>query len=530
MTFAPDRPSYLRYLALLGFLVLATVGGAVLHPVVALAPALAVGVLWVVVKVPLRYPVLGLTYLVLAVDFVPERPQSGFWPSPLFPIGELLFTQLSAITKIGALRFPLVDLLIMGLLGIALYRRMTKSTIDPPVLPMPRPLIAVVALSFFAIMFMEVRGVMRGGDFRNSLWQWHQAAMLPFIVAIYHYAMRGPEDWPIFARTVIAAGLTKAAVSVYFGAIVVPAMGVFVEYTTCHSDSMTFNFALLVATMRFMEKPKGAHALRGLLLILCIFMGMFYNDRRLAYVSFVGCLLAGYLITPWPAIKRTFTRALVLLAPLMVVYFAVGWNARGGAFAPVHKVRSLIDGEGGEGNLDYRDIENLDLIATWSQFPVLGTGYGHEFLEPIPLPNIAFVFPTYRFHPHNSLLGLLAFGGFAGYTGIWMFLTVTLYLAVRAYHRSNISEHRAASMVIVGAVICYINQVFGDMGIISYICTFLLSLCVVVSGKLAVFTGAWPMPKSTLVPSAPAAPVPPPGAISYPNAEEAPAPNVAKTG
>ncbi|WP_228557085.1 exopolysaccharide repeat unit polymerase [Myxococcus sp. AB025B] len=530
MTYAPDRPSYLRFVALLGFLVLATVGGALLHPVVALAPVLLVAVLWLVVKVPIRYPVMIVTYLVLAVDYVPERPQSGFWPSPLHPLGELLFAQLSYITKIGALRFPLVDVLIVGLLGLAMYRRVTKSKIDPPALPMPRPLIAVVALSLIAILFMEVRGVMRGGDFKNSLWQWHQAAMMPFIVAMFHYAMRGPEDWPIFARTVIAAGLTKAAISVYFGAIVVPSMGVFVEYTTCHSDSMTFNFCLLVATMRFLEKPKGAHALRGLLLMFCIFMGMVYNDRRLAYVSFVGCLLAGYLITPWPAIKRTFTRGLVLLAPLMLVYFAVGWNARGGAFAPVHKVRSLIDGEGGEGNLDYRDIENLDVIATWTQFPLLGTGYGHEFLEPIPLPNIAFVFPQYRYHPHNSLLGLFAFGGMVGYTGVWMYLVVTIFLAVRAYHRSHVAEHRAAGLIIVGSVICYINQVFGDMGIISYICTFVVSLCVVTSGKLAVATGAWPMPHTALVPPAPSAPVPPPGAIIHTNPEDTQAPALAKHG
>ncbi|MCP3103036.1 O-antigen ligase family protein [Myxococcus sp. K15C18031901] len=523
MTYAPDRPPYLRFVALLGFLVLATVGGAAIHPVVAIAPVLAVAVVWLVTKVPVRYPVMAVTYLVLAVDYVPERPQSGFWPSPLFPLGELMFAQLSYITKIGALRFPLVDVLIVGLLGLAIYRRVTKSPIDPPTLPMPRPLVGVVALSLIAILFMEVRGVLRGGDVKNSLWQWHQAAMMPFIVAMFHYALRGPQDWPLFARTVIAAGLTKSAVSVYFGAVVVPSMGVFVEYTTCHSDSMTFNFALLVATMRFLETPKSAHAVRGLVLILLIFLGMMYNDRRLAYVSFVGCLLAGYLITPWPALKRTFTRSMVLMAPLVVVYFAVGWNSHSGAFAPVHKVRTLIDGEGGEGNLDYRDIENLDVIATWTQFPLLGTGYGHEFLEPIPLPNIAFVFPQYRYHPHNSLLGLFAFGGMLGYTGVWMYLVVTVYLAVRSYHRSNVNEYRAAALIIVGSVICYINQVFGDMGIISYICTFITSLCVVGSGKLAVATGAWPMPSTTLVHGAPTAPVPPPGAIVYPNEDDVPA-------
>jgi hypothetical protein len=519
--YQPYRPPYLRFIALLGFLVLATVGGAVIHPVVALAPLLGFAVVWVILKVPVRYPVFVVTYLVLAVDYVAERPQSGLWQSPLHPLGELLFAQLSQITKIGALRFPLIDVLIVGILGLAMYRRVVKSTIDPPTAPMPRPLIAVTALSLFAILFMEVRGIARGGDFKNSLWQWHQAAMLPFIVAMFHYALRGPQDWPIITKVIVAAGITKALVGSYFALVIVPALGVFVEYTTSHSDSMTFIFCMLVTLIRFIEQPKAAHLIRGFGVIAIILMGMVFNDRRLAYVSLVGCLLAAFLINPWTQLKRFVVRFTPFLAPFIAVYIAVGWNRPTGVFAPVDTIKSLIEGQGGEGQLDYRDIENLDMIATWAQFPILGTGYGHEFLEPIPLPDIAFVFPTYRFHPHNSLLGLLAFGGMLGYTGVWLYLVLTVFFAVRAYHRSPVSEFRACALIIVGVVASYINQVFGDMGIISYICTFHVAVCVAMAGKLATQTGAWPMPHSTLLPPAPAAPVPPPGVIQFPNQEPA---------
>lgn len=517
--YSPERPPYLRYAALLGFLVLATLGGGLIHPIVALAPVLGFAVLWVILKVPIRYPVLGVTYLVLASDYVAERPQSGLWESPLFPIGELLFAQLSYITKIGALRFPLIDALIVGLLGLAMYRRVVKSTIDPPTPPMPRPLALVTLLSVVGIMYMEVRGIARGGDFKNSLWQWHQAAMMPLIVAMYHYALRGPQDWPVVAKVVIAAGITKALIGSYFALVIVPALGVFVEYTTAHSDSMTFIFCVLVVLTRFLEKPKAAHLVRALGVLIIIITGMVFNDRRLAYVSLVGCLLAGFLISPWTPLKRLFMRSLPFIGPFIAVYMAVGWNRPTGVFAPVETIKSLVEGQGGEGQWDYRDIENWNVIVTWAQFPILGTGYGHEFLEPMPLPDISFVFPTYRFHPHNSLLGLLAFGGMLGYTLVWMYLVGTVYLTVRAYHRSHASEDRACALVIVGMVASYINQVFGDMGIISYICTFLISICVAMAGKLAVYTGAWPMPNSQLFASTPTAPVPPPGAISYPNEE-----------
>jgi hypothetical protein len=260
-------------------------------------------------------------------------------------------------------------------------------------------------------------------------------------------------------------------------------------------------------------------------------MGMVFNDRRLAYVSLVGCLLAAFLISPWVPLKRLFVRVLPFLAPFVAVYIAVGWNHPTGIFGPVDTIKSLIEGQGGEGQWDYRDIENWDVIHTWAQFPILGTGYGHEFLEPMKLPDISFVFPTYRFHPHNSLLGLLAFGGMLGYTMVWLYLAGTVYMAVRAYHRSHESEHRACALIIVGIIASYINQVFGDMGIISYICTFLVSICVAMAGKLAVATGAWPVPHSKLVGSAPTAPVPPPGAISHPNEDGSAAlPSMARQG
>lgn len=493
----PPKPSYWRFAAMLFGLGLAGVGiGAVSNglAVLAMVPALAVGIVWVVWKIPLRYPALLVLYLVLAVDYLPERPQSMFWPSPLFPLGVMMFSQLHSLTGIPVLRFPLVDLLIISIIGLAIYRQATKSTIDPPIVPLPRPLAGVVALSFLTILWMEVWGIARGGNIQNSLWQWHQAAMLPLIVAMYHYSLRGPEDWPVVARTITAAALTKSAVSTYFAVVVVPAMGVEVEYTTSHSDSMTFNFALLVCITRFLEKPKLAHVLRGLFIIVLVFIGMFFNDRRLAYVSLVGSIGAAYLIQSWTPLKRLVSRGLILMAPVIVMYIAVGWNAGGGVFKPVQTFKSIIEGQHAEGELDYRDIENLDLIATWNSHPILGTGYGHEFEIPYPLPNIAFVFPQYRYHPHNSLLGLLAFGGYVGFTCIWMYLVVTVFMAARAYHRSFASEHRSAALVIIGVVVFYMNQVFGDMGIISYICTFLVAISVAMAGKLAMVTGAWPWP------------------------------------
>jgi O-antigen ligase len=141
--------------------------------------------------------------------------------------------------------------------------------------------------------------------------------------------------------------------------------------------------------------------------------------------------------------------------------------------------------------MDYRDVENFNLISTWQRNPLLGTGYGHGFDEVMKLADISHLFEDYLYHPHNSVLGLLAFGGVVGFTGVWLFIALTVYFAVRSYHRAHSPQWRAWALVAVSIVVAYTNQCFGDMGISSWYSTILMALAVTIAGKLATRTGAW---------------------------------------
>lgn len=488
--------SRLRFPALVAGTMLVTLAALVFsdggEPWLIAAPLLLVGAVWAVLRLPVRYPTLALLFLVLSADYLPERPQEMLWPSPLFPLGQALFQQLNALTGLEFLRVPGVDLCILFLLGVAVVRRATGSKLEPPVTPLPRPLVAACLLSLATIGWMVVYGAVRGGDVRNGLWQWHQLAVLPLLVLLFHFALRGPEDWRALRRVVIAAAFIKACIGAYFIVFIARPNAYDVEFSTAHSDSMTFLFAVLCALTPLMERPSGRLFARAGLLLAVVGMGMYFNDRRLAYVSLFGCLLAVYLMQPWTPVKRRLSRALVLLAPVIALYVGAGWNSGARVFAPVQTLRSIIDGQAAEGHLDYRDIENWDLLMTWRARPLLGSGYGHVFLEPIKLPNIAHVFPTYGFHPHNSLLGLFAFGGVVGFTGLWLYLAVTVFLAARAYRHTTEPAYRESALVAMGMVLTYANQCFGDMGVISWICTFIIAATVAHTGKLAVAVGAWP--------------------------------------
>jgi O-antigen ligase len=232
-----------------------------------------------------------------------------------------------------------------------------------------------------------------------------------------------------------------------------------------------------------------------------IFMGMHYNDRRLGYVSFVFSLIAAFLITPRSALKLKFIRVGLVLLPFFPFYLAVGWQTPTGIFGPVGIFRSVLEGENLEkGQLDYRDIENIDVIHTWQSNPVMGRGWGHEFDEVIPLPDISHAFADYRYHPHNSVLGMLAFGGVVGFSGLWAWISIAIFLTVRSYHRAREPVHRAGALVAMSIIVAYTNQCFGDMGTISWLGTLLVAMAATCSGKLATLTNAWPSPHTAKTP------------------------------
>jgi O-antigen ligase len=126
---------------------------------------------------------------------------------------------------------------------------------------------------------------------------------------------------------------------------------------------------------------------------------------------------------------------------------------------------------------------------------VLGRGWGHEFDEIIPLPDISHAFADYRYHPHNSVLGMLAFGGVVGFSGLWGWISVAVFLTVRSYHRAREPIQRAGALVAMGVIVAYTNQCFGDMGTISWLGTLLIAMAATCVGKVATLTGAWPSPR-----------------------------------
>lgn len=475
------------FLALLAVLVAATLGLLVVAPAIAALPMLGAAFAWWVCRLPLRTLALALFAVAVTVDLVPEVPYEGDWQSPLYFPGKVLYT-------LPGMSLPLLDLAILGLLGLFLYRRATRSTIDPAPVPLTMPLLISLLVLMGTLVWLQVWGVViNGGVARVARGQWHQMMAMPLMVMLFNSALRGPQDFRIVGRIIIVACCVKAFLGAWFIVMIARPRGYYFEYATTHSDSVLYVTGLACVIWSYAEQPIRKHFWRLVWVSAVIFMGMHYNDRRLAYVSLNLGLFACFFVSPWHGVKRKAARIGLLVLPLFPLYLSVGWQNPTGIFGPVGIFKSLVEGENlAKGQLDYRDMENFNVVSTWERNPILGTGWGHPFDEVMKLPDISHAFPDYLYYPHNSVLSMLAFGGVLGFSGIWMWVSVGIFLTVRAYHRAHPPEHRAGGLVALSVFVAYINQCFGDMGNISWLANLLSAMALTCANQLTVSTGSWP--------------------------------------
>jgi hypothetical protein len=493
VTPAPSHP--LPFALLLVLVTLATcvamlVGAG--NPAFVLAPALGAAVLWGIWKGPLRYPAMALLLLGLTLDPPMERPGNGRWDPPLAPLGRALFDNLNNLTGIGPLRFAAIDLLILALLGLLVFRKAMKRDQDGPVsVQTASCLVPSLLLALGGVVFMEAWGLARGGDVKNSLWQIRHLLFMPLLAFLFQASFRGPADHRKLGAIILFAGLLKALFSIHVYETVYRPLNEKPHYITTHSDSLLYASATVLVLARWHERRDATSWLLVLGALPLLGLGMYTNNRRLVYVSIAAALLVIYSVIPRTAVKRAITRGLMLMLPLIPLYVAVGWNSTDKLFRPVQTLRSMADANSNRSTAT-REVENYNLYVTLRPNPLMGTGFGHMYVEEIQADDISQFFAQYRFIPHNSLLGLWAFGGVLGFTALWMPLLVAVYLAVRSHRHARHPDDRAAALTIIAVIIAYAVQAYGDMGVQSWMSVFLVATALAVSGKLAVAVGAWP--------------------------------------
>jgi hypothetical protein len=489
------------FVALLGVLTLAALILGNGNVLLALAPALVLGALYVVSLLPLRYPLLLVMFLALTLENPSDAPSAGLWRSPLYPVGAFLLTHLNLTFPAQKwMAFSGLDLVLVYLFAIAFVRWVRRSRVDHAGgAGGARPMWLFALVSLGGAAWMWAWGMARGGaDVPSSLWQVQRVIYLPLVYLLFEVAMRGPGDRAALGKVVLVAASIKAALAIYLHATLAPPAGATtLDYATTHADSMLFAGALCLVVALLLGGFKRRYALFLPLLL----GGMVANHRRIVWVEVAAGLATLFAMSAWTRAKRTVARVAVIAAPVVLLYGAVGWDATAGVFAPVQVVRSVVDSKA-DASTEWRDWENYNLFFTLRQAPLLGSGYGHGYIENVKLPEISQAYALYRFIPHNSILGLLTYGGLVGFTALWSVLVVAIFLAARASKHAEAPIDRAAAITACAGIVVYLVHCYGDMGLGTWTSVFTVGPAFAVGSHLAVATGAWPG-EARSVPKAP---------------------------
>lgn len=459
----------------------------------ALAPALFFAFLQAIWRLPLRYPCLALTFLVLTLENPTEVPAGGLWKSPLYDAGALLMAHMNVTFEASWLVFSGIDVVLVALLVVALHRWLTGRGRELDRAGEGGPIRGFAALCLGGAAWMWLWGAGRGGaDFGSALWQVQRVVYLPIFCLVFLTALRGHADRVALGKVIVAAACFKAVLAIYLRLTVAPPPGeAILAYATTHQDSMLFAgaFCLLVAPL--LETFDLRRAWRRLLLLPLLVAGMVANHRRIVWVELIAGLLVLAVVTPWTPPKRAIARAAVLASPLALAYLAIGWGSTASVFQPVQVIRSIVDSKA-DPSTEWRDWENYDLIFTLRQSPLFGAGYGHGYIELVKLPDISQSYALYRFIPHNAILGLWTYGGFIGFASLTTLIVVGVFLAVRVHGRAARAVDRATALSALAVIVVYLVHCYGDMGLGTWTSVFTVGPALAVVSRLAIETGAWP--------------------------------------
>jgi hypothetical protein len=448
-------------------------------------------------RVPLRNSMATLMFFAMVLPNPAEGTPTK-WDPPFTVVGTILLDHLNTVnrslTYLSSLSFSGMDLMLVALALIAFSRKMSGSRIDSAgLIQVPKQLRQLAMVALASAGFAWVSGLVRGGDFSSSLWQLFAVIYLPLLFLLIQASIRGPKDYPMLAKSLLAAATYKCFLALFvISTIVVPmdpeTGSTRPAYATAHADSMLFSAAFVLVLAPVFEGVGRRAKWYAAAFLPILLLGTWANGRRLAWVQVGLVAIIVFFVAKEGPFKKRLRRIAYAAAPLFGLYVAAGWNSSYGTFFKLARmIRSVVDAKS-DGSSLWREYENVNIIATFRAHPIFGAGFGNPYEEIVVLPTVDY--PLEKFIPHNSLLGVWCYTGVVGYAGLTMLWMGGVYYAMRAYYKTPEASQRAAGMVCFACVLIYMMQCWGDLGLSTWTGVFLMSASIACAGKLAVAAGS----------------------------------------
>jgi hypothetical protein len=354
-----------------------------------------------------------------------------------------------------------------------------------------KPVETALWVSIGSFLLWGVIGAVRGGSTFQMRLQLHTVVMVQLTALMLIRSFTQPRHFAMLGRTLVYAGIYRFAFMFTFYLTILRSLPEHLETLTEHQDSLLFSTVIVIVVANaFHTRARGA-IWRAVVVSAMMLWCIQVNNRRLAWVGLAGSFIAMYFLFNIGPLRKRVNRFLLRTAPFVLLYVAIGWSHPTGVFKPLASLQSVSDPN--NPSTASRILENMGLVVTLETNPLLGTGFGHEYIEISTTYSVgAEIFPEYRYDPHNSVLGLVAFTGAIGFSGLWMIFPVAAFFNARAYAFADTPVVRTIAMTSICAIFIHINQMWGDLGAIAPQGVAFASAAIAAGSRMAVFTGAWP--------------------------------------
>jgi hypothetical protein len=463
-----------------------------------------IGVLFIVavLRAPVRYSAHIMLFVALLLDNPTERPGRNLYRSPLYAPGVFVYETLSKSLHLP-IKFTGLQMFILLLFTIISVRNIFSEKVDEIARPAAQPVVQFAIIAMVDLFAMLVWGMARGGVSNYAILQMQTMFFVPLMTLLFAFAFKSNRDVKLLLGTFITVAYLRAVMCIYYWITVIRHQGSDAggqegdgSYVTTHSDSILATVAVLFCIVRIYHQPRIRAYLQAAFILPVVGLGIVANNRRIAFVAIALGLAFSYLAAQG-SFKRRVHQTVFALLPVVILYVGAGWNAHGGWAKPVQSLRSVIEQK--DASSATRDIENFNLLLTLKQSPIVGSGFGHKYIERVKAYDISGIFEAYRYVPHNSILWFWSAGGVVGFTLYWLFISVGIFTAARVIRVGQNIHQRTLGMVAIGAVCSWGAQSFGDMGLMSWMGSLIVASSLGMVASVAAQIGAW----GSVIPSAP---------------------------
>lgn len=279
------------------------------------------------------------------------------------------------------------------------------------------------------VVWGVLHGLQVGGSFRLIVVEIRPFEYLLFAYVLAYNLVTTKRQIIAFFWVVIAGAGIKAMQAMYIVYGLLHGTRGDLNEIMAHEDSFFWVALVLLAVLFALHYRLRAQMRVAWLIVPFAIIAVYDNNRRTDYVALIiGITVAWILVIavkPSASARLKHIIGLATTGALAGGYILIFSHVQGALGAPARSVISTVSPSASDlrdvlSNL-YRIHENTDLLYTFHQSPLLGWGYGRDFLQPEVLPNVIANDPYYLLVPHNTILWVLMSLGVVGFAALWYF-------------------------------------------------------------------------------------------------------------